>query len=203
MLVIAKFPQFQSVQMRYFPRFFAKQIQFVENGDIVDDHSSNDKRNVEFLGVMSAQNVLRLIEMIIQKVDKIIQNFLFFSKKRSHPEVSNIALDDEITNGNTDNFSELGPNSGSIVKILWRVFVFALVLGFEFPKRLHFIVQRIEIGYFRNGFDVEKQNVVEVDFFYHTDYFKHKFHEFVSLKKISQTFKVLNLVNFVIQQNLI
>ena len=37
----------------------------------------------------------------------------------------------------------------------------------EFPKRFHFIVQRVEISYFWNGFDVEKQNVVEVDFFYH------------------------------------
>ena len=66
MLVIAKFPQFQRVQMRYFPRFFAKQIQFVGNGDLVDNHSARQERNIEFFCIMAAQKMLRLIEMIIQ-----------------------------------------------------------------------------------------------------------------------------------------
>ncbi len=59
MLVIAKFPQFQRIQMGDFPRFFAKQIQFVGNGDLVDNHSARQERNIEFFGVMSAQKVLR------------------------------------------------------------------------------------------------------------------------------------------------
>jgi len=150
-----------------FPRFFAKKIQFVRDGNVINNHSSSDKRNIKFLGIMTAQNVLRLVEMIVQKVDEIVKYFLFFSKKWGYPEISNVSFNSKISHRNTDNFSKLGPDSSSFIKIFRCLFFFALVLGFVFPKCFHFIIQRIEIFYFWNSFDIKKQNVVEVDFFYH------------------------------------
>ena len=139
-----------------FPRFFSKQIQLVGNGNVVYNHSASDKRNVEFLRIMSAQNVLRLVEMIVQKIDEIVQDFLFFSKKGCHSKIPDVSFDSKITNRNTDNFPELSPNSSSFIKIFWSEFVFALVLGFVLPKVFHFRIQLIEISYFRNSFDIEK-----------------------------------------------
>src|SRR5690606_37642749 len=123
--------------MGYFPRFFAKKIEFVWQFNVVYYHPAGNVREVEFLAVMGTEQMLGFAKMGRSKVFKVFQYFNFIAMKGGYPKLSVFfTLNFKITHRNTYYFTKLCPNTGAFVKVFCTFAFFSLVLRFKFPKCL-------------------------------------------------------------------
>ena len=107
--------------------------------------------------------MLRLVEMVAEQIAEIVKQFFLLTKKRRDTKMPDVAFKSEVAGRNTNDLTKLRPNARTLIKIFRRVLVFALVLRFVVPEFLHFVIERMEIFFNWNRFDVEEKNVVQIE----------------------------------------
>ena len=78
-----------------------------------------------------------------------------------------IAPESKITCREADDLSKLGPDTGTVIKLIWLLSVFALVLCFKPKQKLGFLVQQVEMPVLGNCFNIQKKYILEIYLFNH------------------------------------
>ena len=73
MLVVAELPHVHCVEVRYFPRLFARDVEHRRQAETVYEQPPGYERYVEFLGVVSADGAASVVEPPRHPGHKILQ----------------------------------------------------------------------------------------------------------------------------------